>query len=210
MVQRATRGDCRLKTWWRSIVEHVSHSHGAIFHILRILCAHPSPFCQIGGYNLHTQWSSSRYDALGALAVSRKQQAVYGCSSLVSLLPPHPLSLLALFHARLSTRLLLLLLLARYVSRRYRYRRSLSLSFSLLLQKDRLWRKRAREKVTVRRKREREVEHGGTLQGVTFGANSVPSGCLHQFYRRFLNPDVGTDFTRSRLSPCIEWNIFGT
>lgn len=58
--------------------------------------------------------------------------------------------------------------------------------------------------------REREVEHGGTLQGVTFGANSVPSGCLHQFYRRFLNPDVGTDFTRSRLSPCIEWNIFGT
>lgn len=156
MVQRATRGDCRLKTWWRSIVEHVSHSHGAIFHILRILCAHPSPFCQIGGYNLHTQWSLSRYDALGALAVSRKQQAVYGCSSLVSLLPPHPLSLLALFHARLSTRLLLLLLLARYVSRRYRYRRSLSLSFSLLLQKDRLWRKRAREKVTVRRKRERE------------------------------------------------------
>lgn len=50
------------------------------------------------------------------------------------------------------------------------------------------------------REREREVEHGGTLQGVTFGANSVPSGCLHQFYRRFLNPDVGTDFTRSRLS----------
>lgn len=130
VVQRATRGDCRLKTWWRSIVEHVSHSHGAIFHILRILCAHPSPFCQIGGYNLHTQWSLSRYDALGALAVSRKQQAVYGCSSLVSLLPPHPLSLLALFHARLSTRLLLLLLLARYVSRRYRYRRSLSLSLS--------------------------------------------------------------------------------
>lgn len=51
-----------------------------------------------------------------------------------------------------------------------------------------------------RKGREREVEHGGTLQGVTFGANSVPSGCLHQFYRRFLNPDVGTDFTRSRLS----------
>ena len=50
-----------------------------------------------------------------------------------------------------------------------------------------------------RKGREREVEHG-TLQGVTFGANSVPSGCLHQFYRRFLNPDVGTDFTRSRLS----------
>lgn len=127
------------KTWWRSIVEHVSHSHGAIFHILRILCAHPSPFCQIGGYNLHTQWSSSRYDALGALAVSRKQQAVYGCSSLVSLPPflvptlPPPLSLLALFHARLSTRLLLLLLLARYVSSVSVSPISLSLSLSLCL-----------------------------------------------------------------------------
>lgn len=41
--------------------------------------------------------------------------------------------------------------------------------------------------------------HGGALKGVTFGANSVPSGCLHQFYRRFLNPAVGTDFTRPHL-----------
>lgn len=40
---------------------------------------------------------------------------------------------------------------------------------------------------------------GESLKGVTFGANSVPSGCLHQFYRRFLNPAAGTDFTRPHL-----------
>jgi len=37
------------------------------------------------------------------------------------------------------------------------------------------------------------------LLGATIGAKSVPSGCLHQFYRRFLNPAVRTDSAHPRL-----------
>lgn len=63
-------------------------------------------------------------------------------------------------------------------------------------------RKRDKSSERVRRAR-KTVTRRETLLGATIGAKSVPSGCLHQFYHRFLNPAVRTDSARPRLGRVV-------